>query len=191
MKLIWAVATVLILSPLTLAGSEDISMGPYNVSFNLNTTMGYNVTPHPEVKNNDSSYYLLSIDFGNDTLADVGVTTYKDWQYGEYPCTSWQGMYLRAAKDSGEIQNGSVSEATIDGKEGSIIRQEVLNESMARTINSTIARYWLDAEEIEGYGLRAAKTEVEMISLLPENLTEDLLNSIHVEKTNGKAQKRP
>jgi hypothetical protein len=100
-------------------------------------------------------------------------------------------MYLRAAKDSGEIQNGSVSEATIDGKEGSIIRQEVFNESMARTINSTIARYWLDAEEIEGYGLRAAKTEVEMISLLPEDLTEDLLNSIHVEKTTGKAQKRP
>jgi hypothetical protein len=39
----------------------------------------------------------------------------------------------------------------------------------------------VDAEEIEGYGLMAAKTELEMISKLPENLTEDLLNTIHIE----------
>jgi hypothetical protein len=181
MKLIWATAMLLILSPPILAESEEISVGPYNISFNLNTTMDYNLTPNPVVEDNDSSLYRLTISFDNDTIADVGVVAYKDWKYGEYPCTFWQGSYLRAAKDSGEIQDGSVSEATIDGKEGIVIRQEIFNESEDRVINSTIARYWLDAEEIEGYGLMAAKTEVQMVSLLPENLTDDLLNTIHVE----------
>jgi hypothetical protein len=181
MKLILAISVFLILSALALAGPEEISAGPYNISFDLNTTTDYNLTLYPVVEDNDSSLYRLSIGLDDGTMADIGVVENKDWQYGEYPCTFWQGMYLSAAKVSGEIQNGSVSEATIDGREGLVIRQEIFNQSQARTINSTIARYWLDAEEIEGYGLMAAKTEVQMISILPENLTDDLLNTIHVE----------
>ncbi|HSD59098.1 MAG TPA: hypothetical protein VLB04_13040, partial [Methanotrichaceae archaeon] len=146
-----------------------------------NTAMPYNVTLHPEVEDNESSWYYVDIMFDNDTRAAIGVTAYKSWQCADYPCIWWENMYLRAAKDAGEIQNGSASEATIDGKDGYIIRQEILNSTTNRVVNSTIAEYWVDAEEIEGYGLMAAKTDVEMISLLPENLTKDLLNTIHIE----------
>ena len=169
------------LSALAFAEPVEISAGPYNISFDLNTAMPYNVTLHPEVENNESSWYYVDIMFDNDTRAALGITAYKSWQCANYPCVWWENMYLKAAKEAGEIQNGSSSEATIDGKDGYIIRQEILNSTTNRVINSTIAEYWVDAEEIEGYGLMAAKTELEMISLLPENLTEDLLNTIHVE----------
>lgn len=181
MKLLWASAMLFILSALAFAEPRGISAGPYNISFDLNTTMEYNVTLNPEVEDNESSWYYLDIMFDNNTRAAVGITAYKEWQCAEYPCIYWENLYLRAAKDAGEIQNGSASETTIDGNEGVIIRQEILMPGEDVATNSTIAEYWLDAEEIEGYGLMAAKTEVEMISLLPENLTEDLINTIHVE----------
>ncbi len=181
MKLLWAFAMLFMLSTLAFAELVEISAGPYNISFDLNTTMAYNVTLHPEVEDNESSWYYVDIMFDNNTRAAIGVTAYKDWQCAEYPCVYWENLYLEAAKESGEIQNGNASETTIDGKEGYIIRQEILVPITDRVVNSTIAEYWLDAEEIEGYGLMAAKTEVEMISMLPENLTEDLLNTIHVE----------
>ncbi len=181
MKLFWVLAMLFILPALAFAEPVEISAGPYNISFDLDTAMEYNVTLHPEVEDNESSWYYLDIMFDNNTRAAIGVTAYKDWQCAEYPCVYWENLYLQAAKDAGEIQNGSASEATIDGKDGYIIRQEILNPITNRVVNSTIAEYWLDAEEIEGYGLMAAKTEVEMISMLPENLTEDLLNTIHIE----------
>jgi hypothetical protein len=169
------------LSTLAFAEPVEITAGPYNISFDLDTTMAYNVTLHPEVEDNESSWYYVDVMFDNDTRAAIGVTAYKSWQCANYPCVWWENLYLQAAKDAGEIQNGSASEATIDGKNGYIIRQEILDPITDRVINSTIAEYWLDAEVIEGYGLLAAKTDVEMISKLPENLTDDLLNTIHVE----------
>jgi hypothetical protein len=181
MKLLWASAMLFTLSALAFAEPMEISAGPYNISFDLNTTMEYNVTLKPEVEDNDSSWYHLDIVFDNDTKAAVGVTTYKDWQYAEYPCVYWKNLYLRAAKDAGEIQNGSATPMAIDDNDGYIIRQEILRPGEDVAINSTIAEYWVDAEEIEDYGLMVAKTEVEMISLLPENLTEDLISTIHVE----------
>ena len=182
MKLLWVSAILLILSAPAFAKTEEIIAGPYNISFNLDTAMKYNVTLYPEIEDNESSWYHLSIIFDNHTKADIGITANKDWQIGEYPCLHWQNMYLRAARDSGEIQNGSASKAVIDGKDGDIIRQEILRPDSNEAINSTIAEYWLDAKEIEGYGLMAAKTEVEMITLLPENLTDSLIRTIHVEK---------
>jgi hypothetical protein len=106
MKLFWVLAMLFILPALAFAEPVEISAGPYNISFDLDTAMEYNVTLHPEVEDNESSWYYLDIMFDNDTRAAVGVTTYKEWQYAEYPCIYWKNVYLRAAKDAGEIQNG-------------------------------------------------------------------------------------
>jgi hypothetical protein len=181
MKLLWVSAILLILSAPALAGPEEIIAGPYKISFDLDTAMEYDVILDPEIEDNEASWYHLAIIFDNHTKASVGITTNKDWQIGEYPCLNWQNMYLGAARDSGRIQNGIASKGVIDGKDGVIIHQEILMAGRNEAINSTIAEYWLDAVEIEGYGLMAAKTEVEMITLLPENLTDSLLETIHVE----------
>ncbi len=181
MKLLLAFTALIILTALAFADPDEISAGPYNVSFDLDTEMEYNVTLHPEVEDNESSWYHIDIMFEDGSEAAIGVTTYKEWQPADFPCVYWENMYLQAAKAAGEIQNGSASEATIDGNAGYIIHQEILMPDTGKVVNSAIAEYWLDAEEIEGYGLLAAKTQVEMISLLPENLTEDLIGTIHVE----------
>lgn len=184
MKLLLATAMLFMIVAMADAKPVEISAGPYNISFDLDTTMEYNVTLHPEVEDNESSWYYVDIVFDNDTRAAIGVTAYKAWQCADYPCVYWENLYLRAAKDAGEIQNGIASEATIDGKDGYVVRQEVLDPFTNRVINSTIAEYWVDAKEIEGYDLMTAKTEVEMISKLSENLTEDLISTIHVEAIN-------
>lgn len=181
MKLLWASILLLLLAVSAFAKPVEISAGPYNISFDLSTAREFNVTLHPEVEDNESSWYYIDVVLDNGTRAGLGISTYKSWQCADYPCIYWENLYLQSAKDAGEIQNGSASERIIDGKDGYIIRQEMSVPGENRIINSTIAEYWLDAEEIEGYGLMAAKTEVEMISRLPENLTEDLLNTIHVE----------
>lgn len=183
MKLLLATTVLFIIVAMAGAAPIEISAGPYNISFELNTTMEYNVTLHPEVEDNESSWYYTDIILDDGSRAAIGITTHKEWQPAGYPCIYWENLYLRAAKDAGEILSGNASETTIDGNDGYIIRQEILKPDN-RIINSTIAEYWLDAEEIEGYGIEAARTEVEMILLLPENLTKDLLRTIHVEANN-------
>ncbi len=181
MKLFWTSILLLLLAVSAFAKPVEISAGPYNISFDLNTEREFNVTLHPEVEDNDSSWYYIDIVFDNDTRAALGIDAYKSWQCADYPCVNWENLYLQAEKDAGKIQNGSASKRIIDGKDGYIVSQVISVPDENRVVNSTIAEYWVDAEEIEGYGLMAAKTQVEMISLLPENLTEDLLNTIHVE----------
>jgi len=72
--LIMKMMHVLILMVLLAAGAsaktEEVSVGPYNVSFDLNTTMDYSVSPNWDDANTTSS---LNIKFANDTEAAIAV----------------------------------------------------------------------------------------------------------------------
>lgn len=172
---------IFMLVAMVYAKPVEIPAGPYKVSFDLNTSREYNITLHPEVEDNDSSWYYLEIMFDNDSKAGIGINHYKSWQYADFPCTYWIGRYLKAEEALGEIINGSSREMIIDGKNASVVDVYAVNALKNKTINSTMAEYWLDSQEIAGYGLEAGRTNVEIISILPENLTEDLLNTLHIE----------
>lgn len=49
-----------------------------------------------------------------------------------------------------------------------------------KIVNSTVVEVWMDGKKIEGYDFLVGRTKVEMILLLPDNLTMDMLNTFHL-----------
>lgn len=178
MKMVLVSALMVLLATSALAKHEEISVGPYNISFDLNTTRNYSVTLHPESLENNSSSYMFDIIFDNDTKAAVGITKYNSWHYADFPCELWQRSYL---KNDPKVLNFSISHPLIDGNKGQVISAIAPRIKDNKTVNGTVVEVWLDSKKIEGYDFLAGKTKVEMILLLPENLTRDLLTTFHAE----------
>jgi hypothetical protein len=180
-KALFILVLMLLLATSAYAKHEEISAVPYNVSFDLNTSRDYTVSLSPESLENNSSSYQITIKFDNNTKAGVGITKYNDWQYADFPCDFWQSLWLKSDQ---YVTNYSISYPIIDSKKGQVITQTARLPGLNNTTryqNYTVAEYWADGKRIEGYGLLAGKTDVEMILYWPQNLTQDLLRSIHVE----------
>jgi hypothetical protein len=128
---------------------------------------------------NNSSTYMFEIQFDNDTRAALGVIEYDAWQFADYPCGMWQGLYL---KNDPETLNFSISYPLIDGKKSQIISTTQTRIRDNKFVNGTGVQIWLDSKKIVGYDFLVGKTKVEMILLLPENLTRNLLDTFHIEK---------
>jgi hypothetical protein len=179
MKAKFAIIAVLLLVALASAKTEDVSVGPYKVSFDLNTTMNYTITPDYQVNADNSSTGNVRILSENDTLALIGITNFNAWQYAGFTRSDFLYMDL-ALKTDGNVLEGNVTKGVIDGKTGLIVTQKRLQPSDNSTIDSMIAVYWPDSQEIEGYGIPVAKTKVEIIANMPGNMSKDLLGSIHI-----------
>lgn len=160
-----------------LAEREEISAGPYNVSFDLNTARNYSIMLHPESIDNDSSSYMFEVKFDNDTRAAVGIVKYNNWQCADFPCSLWQNLYL---ENDPTIKSFNISYPLIDGKVGQVITTEAPRIKDNKIVNSTEVEIWMDSKKVEGYDFLMGKTKVEMILLLPDNLTRDMLNTFHL-----------
>ncbi|MGA9098056.1 MAG: hypothetical protein WB392_03905 [Methanotrichaceae archaeon] len=177
MKALFILAVMAILVTSALAKHEEISAGPYNVSFDLNTTRNYSITLHPESIENNSSSYMFEVKFDNDTRAAVGITKYNNWQYADFPCRLWQQLYLQ---NDPNIKNFSMTYPIIDGKVGQMISTTAPRIKDNKIINSTVVEVWMDGKKIEGYDLLVGKIKVEMILMLPDNLTKNMLNTFQL-----------
>jgi hypothetical protein len=179
MKAIFALIAMLLLVALASAKPEDVSVGPYKVSFDLNTTMNYTVTPDYQKEAANSSYGAVKIQFDNQTQALIGITNFTTWQYAGFTRSDYLYMDLALKTDKNVLQ-GNVTQGLIDGKNGMIVTQTRLLPSDNSTFDSMVAVYWLDSKEIEGYGIPVAKTKVEIVAKIPGILSKNLLESIHV-----------
>jgi hypothetical protein len=178
--LIMKIMHVLILMVLLAAGAsaktEEVSVGPYNVSFDLNTTMEYNVSSHWDDANTTS---VINIKFTNDTQATIAVNNETVWECSDLsPDLRYLNLALNYDKALGNIKDGDLSERTIDGKPG--IEATETYEKDGKLLNATIAKYWLDSKVIENYNISVGMTKVEILAKFPMNLSENLLNTIQV-----------
>jgi hypothetical protein len=121
---------------------------------------------------------MFDIILDNDTKATVGITEYNSWHYADFPCEFWQRMYL---KNDPKVLNFSISHPLIDGNKGQVIWSLMPRIRDNKTVNGTVVEAWLDSKKVEDYDFLAGKTKVEMLLLLPENLTRDLLTTFDVE----------
>jgi len=175
MKLIMASILVLMLAMSASANPVEVSVGPYNISFDLKSSVEPTVTTSVEEDEN-STIYLANIQLENETVATVGVTNYDEWQYAGFPCTRLKQLLMNALNSSGEIQDPSLTKRTIDESTA-----EVMSYSNPETdANSTLATYWKNIVVIEGYNIDASKEDVELISKLPHDLNENLLNTLSI-----------
>jgi hypothetical protein len=176
MKKMYTLIIMVLLAAGASAKTEEVSVGPYNASFDLNTTMEYNVSSQWDEANTTSR---IDITFTNDTLATIAVTNATVWKCSDLSSDlRYLNLALNYEKALGTIKDGDLSERTIDGKPG-IVATETY-EKDGSVINSTIAKYWLDSKVIENYNISVGMTKVEILAKFPTNLSEDLLNTIQV-----------
>jgi hypothetical protein len=159
------------------AKTEEVSVGPFNVSFDLNTTENYTVTSNFTTQEGSQSG-IIEIESNDGSQAAIGITAYDRWQYAGLSA-DMDYMNLSLQSDENVIE-GSVSEETVDGHPAVIVAQTRKQPGAESTTNSTIAISWADEKQMEGYDVPVAKTKVEIISTLPENMTQSLLDTLHV-----------
>jgi hypothetical protein len=176
MKVLYALILTILLAAGASAKTEELSVGPYDVSFDLNTTMEYNVSSQWDEANTTST---IDIKFTNDTLASIAVINETIWQCADLtPDLRYFNLALNYDLALGNLKDGDLSEITIDGKPGISVVETYEKDS--RLFNATIAKYWLDSKVIENYNISVGMTKVEMIAIFPMNLSENLLNTIQV-----------
>jgi hypothetical protein len=171
---------VLVLMIFLVAGAsakiEEVSVGPYNVSFDLNTTMEHEVFSDWDEANTTST---IDIIFSNDTLAKIAVINKTVWECSDLSADMrYLNLALNYEKAIGTIMDGDLSERVIDGKPGLEVVETY--EMDGSVYNSTIAEYWLDSKLIDSYNISAATTKVEILARFPLNLSESLLDTIQV-----------
>jgi hypothetical protein len=176
MKLMYVLILMVSLAAGASAKTEEISVGPYDVSFDMNTTMEYSVSSNWDEANTTST---VNIKFTNDTQAVIAVINDTVWKCADLaPYARYLDLALNYEKALGGIVDGALIERTIDGKPG-LVAIEVF-EKDGNLVNSTNAKYWLDSKEIENYNILVGMTSVEILARAPLNLSESLLNSIQV-----------
>jgi hypothetical protein len=159
------------------AKTEKVSVGPFNVSFDLNTTENYTVTYNFTTQEGSQSG-IIEIKSNNGSQAAIGITAYDRWQHAGLS-SDMDYMNLSLQSDENVIE-GSVSEEMVDGQSAVVVAQTRELPGAKSTMNSTIVIYWADGKQMEGYDVPVAKTKVEIISMFPENMTQGLLDTLHV-----------
>jgi hypothetical protein len=166
---------ILVLAAAADAIPEAVQLGPYNLSFDLNTSMSYQVAVEKPVMavgmgNNMGNTYGLSVK-GNDSLISIFITGNQDLRHANY------------------LANRAVVEGfLVDAKCTNInITDEVIDNHVAALGGGLMpsgkvifaASYSPDATSVnDGY---MGKTICRLFSTFPLEETRELLRSIHVE----------
>jgi hypothetical protein len=180
MKLLIALVSMLILSSLAVAAPDGSQLGPYVVSFDLNTDIQYEVQSAQPVENELATIYQMRIFTDNSTSAGITVVDNKDLT--DATMTMHKNLMAMEMTLRG-LNVTSVDDMTIDGKAGFMATSVPIPTEQAVPADIKIYRgmYWLDSEECECGPVAVGKTYVVISSSYPEDVTENLFGSLHVE----------
>jgi hypothetical protein len=175
-------ALTLMLASTAMAAQESSQVGPYTVSFNMNTPQAYTVEPAQTQSTPSGAAYLLTIVTNNETGATIGVTQYSN-------LTDSTVVVGKTIRSMNMILGGlNVSSApvdmVIDGKPGFVITGVATVPVGAPGAGSQIAlyeaSYWLDSVNCQCGPISAGRTNVVVRSTYPHDVTQGLLSSLHV-----------
>jgi hypothetical protein len=175
---------VLMLSATAMAVPNSQQLGPYAVSFDINSKYQAQIAQPIETETAKVYKMLLSID--NSTYATIGITEYAeptDATLKVHKTLMPMNMILR------EGLNASIAEdKVIDGKDGFLVTSKPFVTDNAAPSVVYRAMYWLDSEKCECGPLSAGRTNVVVTSTFPKDITENLLSSLHVVKVEATSQ---
>lgn len=167
------------LSSLAFAAPETEQLGPYTVSFDMNTPMQYQVQVQEPVETPYSTIYSLRIATDNTNGASIGITEYKnktDATLDVAKQLTAMGLALRG------LNITSINDQTIDGREGF----QITGEASAQATNAPqgailyLANYWLDSVDCECGPVSVGTVNVGVSSSYPEDVTQNLINTLTV-----------
>jgi len=195
-KLLIAIASMLMLSSLALAVPENSQLGPYAVSFDMNTDLQHELkvmepiqTPAAEIYGIPSATnYGMQIFTDNSTNAVLSIkeiATPIDSTLGPYK----QMLLLQAALNYFNVTN--VADRTIDGNDGFLLTSEPIPENTAVPAEVRLYRasYWMDSTECDCGPVSVGTIRVDITSSYPLDVTESLLSSLQLVK--GQAAAMP
>lgn len=167
---------MLIASSAASAAPETETVGPYKVSFDLNTTLNYTVKLEQPIETPANSIYQILLNTYNYTLAKVQVEEYKN--LSDSSLDVGKTIFELSIANQGFNKNISAQNIIIDGKKGFVV-----TGMSPKNLRLWQAYYWLDSIDCECGPVSVGKTEIGIISLYPLNVTRNLINSLHVENT--------
>jgi len=183
MRLIIAIALLLMLSSLALAAPETRQIGPFTVSFNMNTSMNYQIqTPNPAVYPFVTIYPIVIVT-DNTTGASISITQYNNLTDSTLQ-VSEEITALRMALRG--INTTAAEEQVIDGRNGFLISGVPFGmANMPTGLQFYQAQYWLDSNNCACGPVSVGTTLVDITSTYPEDVTQGILSSIHVTAASG------
>ncbi|VVB64327.1 Uncharacterised protein [uncultured archaeon] len=176
-----AAVLALMFSSVALAAPETHQVGPYKVSFDMNTNTKYQVQTVNPQGNSMVTVYLLVVKTDNTTGASININEYKT------PVDStpqMQGVLTLWSMRARGINATGPMNQTIDGKNGFLIAgAPFAGSSLPAGIQFYQAQYWLDSKQCECGPVSVGTTGVDITSTYPQDVTMNLLKSISVVKS--------
>lgn len=190
MKLLLAVTIVLMLSSLAIAVPESSQLGPYSVSFDMNTDLPHELTPMDTIQGQAVTVYVMQIFTDNTTKARLLISEYNspiDSTLGVYKQLTAMGIALTG------FNTTSMEDKMIDGKEGFLIGSVPYPDNTMAPADAKLfnALYWIDSQGCECGPVSLGTTSVEITSSYPQDVTENLLSSLKVVKGEAAASAQP
>jgi hypothetical protein len=172
---------MLMLSTLAVAVPESTQLGPYVVTFDMNTNLQHQLVVGEPMQTQTATVYGMQIFTDNNTKAVLVVSQYSE------PTDSTLGLYkqLSAMDIALNLFNvTNVEDKTIDGKEGYLLSSEPISQNTRVPAGTKLFRasYWLDSTKCPCGPVSVGTTSVDITSSYPQDVTENLLNSLNVVK---------
>ncbi len=172
---------MLIAASAASAAPETKIIGPYKVSFDLNTTLNYTVKLEQPVETPTNSIYQILLNTYNYTLGKIQVEEYKN--LSDSSLDVGKTIFELSLANQGFNKNISAENIIVDGKKGFVV-----TGVSSKNLRLWQAYYWPDSTDCECGPVSVGKTEIGIVSLYPLNVTRNLINSIHVENINQPAK---
>ncbi|HOT07947.1 MAG TPA: hypothetical protein PK918_10230 [Methanotrichaceae archaeon] len=155
---------------LTLGQSEN----QYNVTFDLDPCVNCTVSLAETIENPDSTLYSFLIDFENASC----MVWMEEWDQLQDATISLRHANFEMMKFCDSCTNVSVEMMNISGKEAKVARGTSVDDGSVWNM----AAFWLDSIPCDCGPVSVGKTYVEIASDLPENTTENFLNTLKFER---------
>ncbi len=168
------------LSSLALAASETEQLGPYTVTFDMNTPMQYQVQVQEPIETPFSTIYSLRISTDDTTGAGIGITEYKNKTDATLSVAKQLIVMDMALR--GINVTTAPEDLTIGGRDGFLIAGEPVSETTSAQQVAKIFRagYWLDSVGCECGPVSVGNVNVGISSSYPEDVTRNLVNTLTV-----------
>ena len=169
----------LMLSSGALAALETQQIGPYTVSFNMDTDMSYQIQTQAPVTYPFGTIYPLVIAADNTTGASISITQYNNVTTSTLEVNGEIAALRMALRG---INVTAPVEMVIDNTSGFLISgipfADIGDAPSGITLHQ--AQYWLDGKDCECGPVSVGKVLVNIASTYTQDVTRGLLSSIHV-----------
>ena len=174
------------LSAIAIAVPDNQQLGPYAVSFDLNAN--YQPEIRQPIENEEINAYGIGLFVDNSTFATIEIAEYVEPQDATLNVhKNLMGLNMLL----GGLNVTNVEDKTIDGKDGFLVTAVPSQAEIGAPSTVYRAMYWLDSQGCECGPVSVGKTSVVVTSTYPLDVTESLLSSLQIVKSEAAASAQP